>query len=287
MRADLEDRDRIHRSRAREALFTPCSRQIRPRPAILAIHAGAGGTDSQMGGDARSACISLGRRPRLPVRNPYSTKVKKPGSKRNISVLGNTLRLLRSERSPSSVRFLLMTPRIAGTHPSPWWKYFHKWRWMKPNLIELRYQKDVFVRPAPVDRTCRKMPLRAHHTHPHGIVVTCQNERAHRAQPRSSPCASARPFVGTETGREGRGTGGPARGVSKAEWGSQIRRKSCILSNGEGSSHRHESGKHASVLDGGLDEFSESYLRQNNMELHAKSYLRSSYSRKSFALCCV
>jgi len=238
--------------------------------AILAIHAGAGGTDSQDWAAMLERMFL-----RWAEARGFHTEIldRMPGEEAGIksvtiAVEGDyAFGYLRSEKgvhrlvrlSPfdaahrrhTSFALVEVLPQVAMGEAD-----IH----IDPSEIKL----DVFRSSGAGGQNVQKNATAVRLTHiPTGIVVTCQNERS-QSQNRefAMRILTARLLELRQAEKEQERA--VLRGeYTKAEWGSQIR--SYVLHPYQMvKDHRteHESGNTQSVLDGGLDEFMESYLRQ-------------------------
>jgi len=238
--------------------------------AILAIHAGAGGTDSQDWAAMLERMFL-----RWAEARGFHTEIldRMPGEEAGIksvtiAVEGDyAFGYLRSEKgvhrlvrlSPfdaahrrhTSFALVEVLPQVAMGEAD-----IH----IDPGEIKL----DVFRSSGAGGQNVQKNATAVRLTHiPTGIVVTCQNERS-QSQNRefAMRILTARLLELRQAEKEQERA--VLRGeYTKAEWGSQIR--SYVLHPYQMvKDHRteHESGNTQSVLDGGLDEFMESYLRQ-------------------------
>jgi peptide chain release factor 2 len=131
---------------------------------------------------------------------------------------------------------------------------------IKPSDIKM----DVFRSSGAGGQNVQKNATAVRLTHlPTGVVVTCQNERS-QLQNRENAMRVLRARLLEMQHTEKEQELAVLRGeYTKAEWGSQIR--SYVLHPYQMvKDHRteHESGNTGSVLDGDLDEFMEAYLRQ-------------------------
>jgi peptide chain release factor 2 len=238
--------------------------------AILAIHAGAGGTDSQDWAAMLERMFL-----RWAEARGFHTEIldRTPGEEAGIKSVTIAVEgeyafgYLRSEKgvhrlvrlSPfdaahrrhTSFALVEVLPQVAMDEAD-----IH----IDPGEIKL----DVFRSSGAGGQNVQKNATAVRLTHiPTGIVVTCQNERS-QSQNRefAMRILTARLLELRQAEKEQERA--VLRGeYTKAEWGSQIR--SYVLHPYQMvKDHRtdHESGNTQSVLDGGLDEFMESYLRQ-------------------------
>lgn len=238
--------------------------------AILAIHAGAGGTDSQDWAAMLERMFL-----RWAEARGFHTEIldRTPGEEAGIKSVTIAVEgeyafgYLRSEKgvhrlvrlSPfdaahrrhTSFALVEVLPQVAMGEAD-----IH----IDPSEIKM----DVFRSSGAGGQNVQKNATAVRLTHiPTGIVVTCQNERS-QSQNRefAMRILTARLLELRQAEKEQERA--VLRGeYTKAEWGSQIR--SYVLHPYQMvKDHRteHESGNTQSVLDGGLDEFMESYLRQ-------------------------
>jgi peptide chain release factor 2 len=238
--------------------------------AILAIHAGAGGTDSQDWAAMLERMFL-----RWAEARGFHTEIldRTPGEEAGIksvtiAVEGDyAFGYLRSEKgvhrlvrlSPfdaahrrhTSFALVEVLPQVAMGEAD-----IH----IDPSEIKL----DVFRSSGAGGQNVQKNATAVRLTHiPTGIVVTCQNERS-QSQNREFAMRILTARLVELRQAEKEQERAVLRGeYTKAEWGSQIR--SYVLHPYQMvKDHRtdHESGNTQSVLDGDLDEFMESYLRQ-------------------------
>ena len=237
--------------------------------AILAIHAGAGGTDSQ-----DWAAMLERMYLRWAEARGYETEIlditegEEAGIKSvTIAVDGEyAFGYLRSEKGVH--RLVRLSPFDAAhrRHTSfalvevlPQVAMDEAEIDIKPDDIKL----DVFRSSGAGGQNVQKNATAVRITHiPTGIVVTCQNERS-QTQNREFAMRILRARLLELRQAEKEEERAVLRGeYTKAEWGSQIR--SYVLHPYQMvKDHRteYESGNTQSVLDGGLDEFMEAYLR--------------------------
>jgi peptide chain release factor 2 len=240
--------------------------------AILAIHAGAGGTDSQ-DWTAMIERMYL----RWAEKHGYSTEIldfsegEEAGIKSvTISVDGEyAYGYLRSEKgvhrlvrlSPfdaahrrhTSFALVEVLPQIAMDDPEVE---------IAPDDIKM----DVYRSSGAGGQNVQKNATAVRLTHiPTGIVVTCQNERS-QTQNREFAMRILRSRLLQLKKAEREEERAVLRGeYTKAEWGSQIR--SYVLHPYQlVKDHRteHEMGNSQAVLDGELDSFMEAYLRKSS-----------------------
>lgn len=239
---------------------------------FLAIHAGAGGTDSQ-----DWAAMLMRMYLRWAEKRNFSTEVidltegEEAGIKSvTISVVGRySFGYLRSEKgvhrlvrlSPfdaahrrhTSFALVEILPQIAFDSPD---------LDLDPGDLEI----DVFRSSGAGGQNVQKNATAIRITHvPTGIVVTCQNERS-QTQNREFAMRILRSRLLELKKAEKHDEIAVLRGeYTKAEWGSQIR--SYVLHPYQMvKDHRsgHETGNIQNVLDGDLDAFMESYLKLAN-----------------------
>ena len=239
--------------------------------AILAIHAGAGGTDSQ-----DWAAMIERMYLRWAEQRGYATEIldrtegEEAGLKSvSIAVNGKyAFGYLRSEKgvhrlvrlSPfdaahrrhTSFALLEVLPQVAMDDPDVE---------ISPSDLKV----DVFRSSGAGGQNVQKNSTAIRITHlPTGIVVTCQNERS-QTQNREFAMRILRARLIEIRQAEKDDEVAVLRGeYTKAEWGSQIR--SYVLHPYQMvKDHRtdHETGNTAAVLDGDLNEFMEAYLRMN------------------------
>jgi peptide chain release factor 2 len=240
--------------------------------AILAIHAGAGGTDSQ-----DWAAMLERMYLRWAEQRGYSTEIfdltegEEAGIKSvTIAIEGDyAFGYLRSEKGVH--RLVRLSPFDAA----------HR-RHTSFALIEILPQvamdeADIEIDPSEIKmdvyrssgaggQNVQKNATAVRLTHiPTGIVVTCQNERS-QTQNREFAMKILRARLLELKQAEREEERAVLRGeYTKAEWGSQIR--SYVLHPYQMvKDHRtdHETGNTQAVLDGDLDEFMEAYLRSTN-----------------------
>jgi peptide chain release factor 2 len=239
--------------------------------AILAIHAGAGGTDSQdWAAMLERMYLRWAEERGFPAEILDITEGEEAGIKTvTISVTGEyAFGYLRSEKGVH--RLVRLSPFDAA----------HR-RHTSFALVEVLPQvamDDAEIDIAPSDikmdvyrssgaggQNVQKNATAVRITHiPTGIVVTCQNERS-QTQNREFAMRILRARLLELKQAEKEEERAVLRGeYTKAEWGSQIR--SYVLHPYQMvKDHRtdYESGNTQAVLDGDLDAFMEAYLRQN------------------------
>ncbi|HUG33275.1 MAG TPA: peptide chain release factor 2 [Anaerolineales bacterium] len=238
--------------------------------AILAIHAGAGGTDSQ-----DWAAMLQRMYLRWAEARGYQTEIldTTPGEEAGIKSVTIAVdgdyafgylrpekgvhRLVRlspfdsAHRRHTSFALVEILPQVAMDEAEIE---------IDPGEIKL----DVFRSSGAGGQNVQKNATAVRLTHiPTGIVVTCQNERS-QSQNREFAMRILRARLLELRQAEKEQERAVLRGeYTKAEWGSQIR--SYVLHPYQMvKDHRtdHETGNTQAVLDGALDEFMEAYLRQ-------------------------
>jgi len=238
--------------------------------AILAIHAGAGGTDSQDWAEMLQRMYL-----RWMEKHDYETEVidLTPGEEAGIKSVTITVggryaygylraekgvhRLVRlspfdaNNRRHTSFAMVEVLPQVDGDFE------------IEINTNDLRI--DVFKSAGAGGQNVQKNATAVRITHlPTGIVATCQNERS-QTQNRELAMKVLKARLLEIKERERAEKIEELRGeYTKAEWGSQIR--SYVLHPYKMvKDHRtdHEVGNAEGVLDGDLDSFIEAYLRAN------------------------
>jgi peptide chain release factor 2 len=271
LRAELEaEVEALETELKRRAFAAMLSGRYDEEDAILAIHAGAGGTDSQDWAEMLQRMYL-----RWAERRGFETEIldltegEEAGVKSvTIAVSGRyAFGYLRSEKgvhrlvrlSPfdaahrrhTSFALVEVLPQIAMDDPE-----------IEVDVNDLKV--DVFKSSGAGGQNVQKNATAVRITHlPTGIVVTCQNERS-QIQNRENAMRVLRARLFELQQAEHEKEMAVLRGeYTKAEWGSQIR--SYVLHPYQlVKDHRsdHEAGNTQAVLDGDLDEFMEAYLRQ-------------------------
>jgi len=240
-------------------------------PAILAIHAGAGGTDSQ-----DWAAMLERMYLRWAEAQGYETEVlditegEEAGIKSvTIAVNGEyAFGYLRSEKGVH--RLVRLSPFDAAHRRHTSFALVEVLPQVAMDEAEVEINPgdlkiDVYRSSGAGGQNVQKNATAVRITHiPTGMVVTCQNERS-QTQNREFAMRILRARLLELKQAEKEEERAVLRGeYTKAEWGSQIR--SYVLHPYQMvKDHRteHESGNTQAVLDGELDEFMESYLRQS------------------------
>lgn len=238
--------------------------------ALLAIHAGAGGTDSQDWAEMLERMYL-----RWAEKSGYQTEILDLTEGEEAGIKSITIAVdgeyaygyLRSEKgvhrlvrlSPfdaahrrhTSFALVEVLPQIGMDDPE-----------IEINATDLKI--DVFKSSGAGGQNVQKNATAVRITHiPTGIVVTCQNERS-QLQNRENAMRVLRSRLLEIKQAEQDEEVAELRGeYTKAEWGSQIR--SYVLHPYQMvKDHRtdHERGNTQAVLDGDLDDFMEAYLKQ-------------------------
>lgn len=271
LRADLETEISAIESDLEKRSFTAMLSGKHDRDsAILAIHAGAGGTDSQ-----DWAAMLQRMYLRWAEGRGYQTEILDSTQGEEAGIKSATIEVdgdyafgyLRSEKgvhrlvrlSPfdsahrrhTSFALVEILPQVAMDEADVQ---------IDPGDIKM----DVFRSSGAGGQNVQKNATAVRLTHiPTGIVVTCQNERS-QSQNREFAMRILRARLLELKQAEREEERAVLRGeYTKAEWGSQIR--SYVLHPYQMvKDHRteHETGNTQAVLDGDLDEFMEAYLRQ-------------------------
>lgn len=238
--------------------------------ALLAIHAGAGGTDSQ-----DWTAILMRMYLRWAERNGYETEIwdmtegEEAGVKSvTIAVTGRyAFGYLRSEKgvhrlvrlSPfdsahrrhTSFALVEILPQVAMDSPD------------EVHVDPADLKIDVYRSSSAGGQNVQKNATAIRLTHlPTGIVVTCQNERSQTQNRENAMRVLRSRLLEIKTAEKEEEIAVLRGEYTKAEWGSQIR--SYVLHPYQMvKDHRteHETGNTQAVLDGDLDAFMEAYLR--------------------------
>lgn len=240
--------------------------------AILAIHAGAGGTDSQDWAEMLQRMYL-----RWAEERGYETEILDltPGEEAGIksatiSVNGEyAFGYLRSEKGVH--RLVRLSPFDAAHRRHTSFALVEVLPQVAMDEAEVQIDPgdikvDVYRSSGAGGQNVQKNATAVRITHiPTGIVVTCQNERS-QTQNREFAMRILRARLLELRQAEKEEERAILRGeYTKAEWGSQIR--SYVLHPYQMvKDHRtdHEAGNAQAVLDGDLDEFMEAYLRQTS-----------------------
>jgi len=237
--------------------------------AILAIHAGAGGTDSQdWAGMLERMYLRWAESRGYQTEILDSTEGEEAGIKSaTIAINGEyAFGYLRSEKGVH--RLVRLSPFDAAHRRHTSFALVEILPQVAMDEAEINIDPgdiklDVFRSSGAGGQNVQKNATAVRITHiPTGIVVTCQNERS-QSQNREFAMRILRARLLELKQAEKEEERAVLRGeYTKAEWGSQIR--SYVLHPYQMvKDHRtdHESGNTQKVLDGELDEFMEAYLR--------------------------
>jgi peptide chain release factor 2 len=240
-------------------------------PAILAIHAGAGGTDSQ-----DWAAMLERMYLRWAERSGYATEILDITEGEEAGIKSVTMAVdgeyafgyLRSEKGVH--RLVRLSPFDAAHRRHTSFALVEVLPQVAMDEAEIEIdpsdiKMDVYRSSGAGGQNVQKNATAVRITHiPTGIVVTCQNERS-QTQNREFAMRILRARLLELKQAEKEEERAVLRGeYTKAEWGSQIR--SYVLHPYQMvKDHRteHESGNTQAVLDGSLDEFMEAYLRHS------------------------
>ena len=271
MRNELEsETSSIEVELEKRAFRTMLSGRYDTENALLAIHAGAGGTDSQDWAEMLERMYL-----RWAEKSGYQTEILDMTEGEEAGIKSVTIAVdgdyaygyLRSEKgvhrlvrlSPfdaahrrhTSFALVEVLPQIGMDDPE-----------VEINVADLKV--DVFKSSGAGGQNVQKNATAVRITHlPTGIVVTCQNERS-QLQNRENAMRVLRSRLLDIKQAEQDEEVAELRGeYTKAEWGSQIR--SYVLHPYQMvKDHRtdHERGNAQAILDGDLDGFMEAYLKQ-------------------------
>jgi peptide chain release factor 2 len=240
--------------------------------AILAIHAGAGGTDSQdWAGMLERMYLRWAEARGYPTEILDSTPGEEAGIKSTtIAIDGEyAFGYLRSERGVH--RLVRLSPFDAAHRRHTSFALIEVLPQVAMDEAEINIEPgdiklDVFRSSGAGGQNVQKNATAVRITHlPTGIVVTCQNERS-QSQNREFAMRILRARLLELKQAEKEEERAVLRGeYTKAEWGSQIR--SYVLHPYQMvKDHRteHETGNTQAVLDGDLGEFMEAFLRSTS-----------------------
>ena len=272
LRTELESETAAIEAELEKRSFTAMlSGKYDPDPAILAIHAGAGGTDSQ-----DWAAMLERMYLRWAEERGFETEIlditegEEAGIKSvTISIGGDyAFGYLRSEKGVH--RLVRLSPFDAAHRRHTSFALVEVLPQVAMDDAEIEIdpgdiKMDVYRSSGAGGQNVQKNATAVRITHiPTGIVVTCQNERS-QTQNREFAMRILRARLLELKQAEKEEERAVLRGeYTKAEWGSQIR--SYVLHPYQMvKDHRtdHESGNTQAVLDGSLDEFMEAYLRSS------------------------
>jgi peptide chain release factor 2 len=273
LRADLETEiTNIEADLEKRSFTAMLSGKYDHDSAILAIHAGAGGTDSQ-----DWAAMLERMYLRWAEQRGYSTEIfdltegEEAGIKSvTIAIEGDhAFGYLRSEKGVH--RLVRLSPFDAAHRRHTSFALIEILPQVAMDEAEIEIdpseiKMDVYRSSGAGGQNVQKNATAVRLTHiPTGIVVTCQNERS-QTQNREFAMKILRARLLELKQAEREEERAVLRGeYTKAEWGSQIR--SYVLHPYQMvKDHRtdHETGNTQAVLDGDLDEFMEAYLRSTN-----------------------
>ncbi|MEW5828975.1 MAG: peptide chain release factor 2, partial [Chloroflexota bacterium] len=271
LRADLEHETEAIEAELEKRSFTAMlSGKYDDDDAILAIHAGAGGTDSQdWAAMLQRMYLRWAEMRGFEVEIMDMTEGEEAGIKSvTMAISGDyVFGYLRSEKgvhrlvrlSPfdaahrrhTSFALVEVLPQVAMDDP-------------EVELDPADVKVDVFKSSGAGGQNVQKNATAIRLTHvPTGIVVTCQNERSQTQNREFAMRILRARLLEMKQAEQEKEIAGLRGEYTKAEWGSQIR--SYVLHPYQMvKDHRteHERGNAQAVLDGDLDDFMEAYLRQ-------------------------
>jgi len=270
LRAELEaEVAAIEAELEKRSFTTMFSGKFDHDPAILAIHAGAGGTDSQdWAGMLERMYLRWAEAHGFQAEILDATPGEEAGIKSvTIAIEGKyAFGYLRSEKGVH--RLVRLSPFDAAHRRHTSFALIEILPQVAMDEAEINIEPgdikvDVFRSSGAGGQNVQKNATAIRLTHlPTGIVVTCQNERS-QSQNREFAMRILRARLLELKQAEREEERAVLRGeYTKAEWGSQIR--SYVLHPYQMvKDHRtdHETGNTQAVLDGELDEFMVSYLR--------------------------
>ncbi len=271
MRPELETEiDAIETELEKRSFAAMLSGKYDADSAILAIHAGAGGTDSQDWAQMLQRMYL-----RWAEAKGFETEILDLTEGEEAGIKSVTIAIngryaygyLRSEKgvhrlvrlSPfdsahrrhTSFALLEILPQVALDSPE-----------VAVNPADLKI--DVYRSSGAGGQNVQKNSTAVRITHlPSGLVVTCQNERSQTQNRESALRVLAARLFEIQQAKQEQEIAVLKGDYTKAEWGSQIR--SYVLHPYQMvKDHRteHEVGNAQAVLDGALDSFMEAYLRQ-------------------------
>jgi peptide chain release factor 2 len=271
LRAELETEITAIEAELEERSFTAMlSGKYDADSAILAIHAGAGGTDSQdwaqmlqrmylrwaetKGFDTEILDITEGEEAGIKsvtigINGRYAYGYLR--SEKGVHRLVRLSPFDSAHRRHTSFALLEILPQVALDNPE-----------VAVNPADLKI--DVYRSSGAGGQNVQKNSTAVRITHlPSGLVVTCQNERSQTQNRESALRVLAARLFEIQQAKQEQEIAVLKGDYTKAEWGSQIR--SYVLHPYQMvKDHRteHEVGNAQSVLDGALDSFMEAYLRQ-------------------------
>jgi len=271
LRAELEvEVENIEKELEKRSFTAMLSGRYDPENALLAIHAGAGGTDSQDWAEMLQRMYL-----RWAEKSGYETEVLDMTEGEEAGIKSVTIAVdgkyafgyLRSEKgvhrlvrlSPfdaahrrhTSFALVEVLPQIAMDDPE-----------VEIDSGDLKI--DVFKSSGAGGQSVQKNSTAVRITHiPTGIVVSCQNERSQLQNKENAMRVLRARLLEIKQAEKDEEVATLRGEYTKAEWGSQIR--SYVLHPYQMvKDHRtdHEWGNTQAVLDGDLDAFMEAYLKQ-------------------------
>lgn len=271
MRDDLESEVTALETELEKRSFTAMlSGKYDADSAILAIHAGAGGTDSQdwaqmlqrmylrwaetRGFDTEILDITEGEEAgiktvTIAINGRYAYGYLR--AEKGVHRLVRLSPFDSAHRRHTSFALIEILPQVALDNPE-----------VPIDMADVKI--DVYRSAGAGGQNVQKNATAIRLTHiPSGLVVTCQNERSQTQNRESALRVLAARLFEIQQAKKEQEIAVLRGDYTKAEWGSQIR--SYVLHPYQMvKDHRteHEVGNAQSVLDGGLDSLMEAYLRQ-------------------------
>ncbi len=272
LRAELESEVAAIESELEKRAFTAMlSGKYDEDSAILAIHAGAGGTDSQDWAEMLQRMYLRWAEARGYQAEILDTTEGEEAGIKSVTIAINGRYAYGYLRSEKGVHRLVRLSPFDAAHR----------RHTSFALVEILPQVALDNAEVPIDpadlkidvyrssgaggQNVQKNSTAVRLTHiPSGIVVTCQNERSQGQNRESAMRVLAARLFEIQQAKQEQEIAVLKGDYTKAEWGSQIR--SYVLHPYQlVKDHRteHEVGNSQSVLDGALDGFMEAWLRQS------------------------
>jgi len=264
--------DALEKDLEKRAFRAMLSGKYDAEDALLAIHAGAGGTDSQ-----DWAAILQRMYLRWAEHRDYKVEILDLTVGEEAGIKSTTLSIsgryafgyLRSEKGTH--RLVRISPFDSANRRHTSFALVEVLPQISDDSIEVKINTkdlrvDVYKSSGAGGQSVQKNSTAVRITHlPTGIVVTCQNERSQLQNRENALKVLKARLLELKAAEQKEELDGLRGEYTKAEWGSQIR--SYVLHPYQlVKDHRteHEMGNTQAVLDGDLDSFMEAYLKETS-----------------------